>query len=142
MSYPINHINLGHIKPDIINAPIAITEEDNFIIIKCLDEFFKFPNVLLVNGYRTEVEDFITCIPNASFPSEKQMDIIWSHKEEIERVIGKDLLIMRRWSNHGAIWLNRETPKSRIAYNDLWYSRPKLQRSGSSHKFLFVINLN
>lgn len=37
MSYPINHINLGHIKPDIINAPIAITEEDNFIIIKCLD---------------------------------------------------------------------------------------------------------
>lgn len=136
-----------HIKDYIKEANIEITEHQKEIEVKCLDQHFIFLNTGYLEGKPSHVKSFLEAFPDYSLPTELQLDIIYSHIDQIKNTIANDLELAARGYMDGAMsfFIDRVSSGGRqYAYNIPFYSRPKFKTCGrwDNAKLLMVKNLN
>lgn len=136
-----------HIKDYIKNADIKVTAHQKEIEIECLDQHFNFIDAGYLEGKTSEVKTFLEAFPEYSLPTELQLDIIYSHVEQITAAIARDLKIADRWEMDGALnfFIDRVSSGGRqYAYNIPCYQRPKFKTCGKwdNAKLLMVKNFN
>lgn len=136
-----------HIKDYIKEANIEITVYQKEIEVKCLDQHFIFLNIGYLEGKPSDVKSFLEAFPDYSLPTELQLDIIYSHINQIKNTIADDLKLATRGTMDGSMsfFIDRVSSGGRqYAYNIPYYSRPKFKTCDrwANAKLFMVKNLN
>lgn len=136
-----------NIKDYIKEADIKVTAHQKEIEIECLDWHFSFINGGYLEGKASDVKSFLEAFSEYSLPTELQLDIIYSHVDQIRDVIAGDLKLAARGNMDGAMsfFIDRMSSGGRqYAYNIPYYQRPKFKTCSrwDNAKLFMVKNFN
>lgn len=122
-----------HIKDYIKDADIKVTVHQKEVEIECLDQHFSFINGGYLEGKPSTVKVFLEAFSEYSLPTEIQLDIIYSHVDQIRDATAGDLTLADWDYMDGSMsfYIDRVSSGGRqYAYNIPYYERPKFKTCG------------